>query len=107
LTAIKQCEFRTAADLQQFRIRTQLIFHNPGVKRAFGGASLPGGGKAAVSGLRPHQTRGTVLIFHYLIYHEIGENIKFRFFTSQFIMGLMAIKQCEFRTAADLQQFRI
>jgi hypothetical protein len=38
---IRQCEIITAADLEQFRCQTLLIFHNPVAKRAFGGGQSP------------------------------------------------------------------
>jgi hypothetical protein len=55
LCEIQKCRFFTRFDLQRFRIKTLLNFHNPGAKRAFGDSpagrisarSAPGGEAAA------------------------------------------------------------
>jgi hypothetical protein len=73
----------TAVDLQHFRFKTLLIFHDPGAKRAFGGGRSPpsaayGGCSQTAPQFAPNARN--VRNFHRLIYHGIGMNLEVHVF---------------------------
>jgi hypothetical protein len=91
LLKIQNCKFLTSADLQHFRIRTLLIFHNPVTERARHAAesgitpAKPGSAQAPLASRARH-----VKNFHCSFHH-----------------GIAKIQNCKFLTSADLQHFRV